>query len=107
MMYSVWNQGAGVFDYYEDSRTQDTLNAPMPAHVGHRTLGLTVDQAAWPLPADARKVGEGGVAIGRVASRASSRALGDVIGTSNPLVKAGLLLAAAALAYKYVLKGRR
>ncbi len=105
-MYSVWNQPAGLFDYYEDSRTQEALNAPVPKHVGNRTLGLTIDQAAWPLPVDARKVGSGDVAIGRVASRGSAPALGDVLGTSSPMVKAGLLLAAAALAYKYVLKGR-
>jgi hypothetical protein len=104
-MYSVWQQGRGVFDYFEDRREQPSLNAPAPTHIGHRTLGSTVDQAAWPLPADAKRIGSGPVAIGRIAATKAGGALGDIGG--SPLVKAGLLTVAAILAYKYVVKGGR
>jgi hypothetical protein len=107
MRYSVWNVGKSTFDYYEDARVNPSQNTPKPGHLVNRALGSTVDQAAWPLPADARPIGSGDVAIGRVASRgSSSSALGDVL-SQSPLVKAGLLLAAAILAYKYVLPKHR
>lgn len=79
MRYSVWNQRAGMFDYYEGGVEQDKLNTPKPSHIGARNLGSTIDQAAWPLPAGARKIGAGPVAVGRVASRSSGGAgLGDI-----------------------------
>lgn len=105
MRYSVWNQGAGLYDYYEDKRQQGTLNAPAPTHIGHRALGSTVTQAAWPLPGDAKKVGQGSVAVGRIAARPETSLLG--LGesfTERPLVKAGLLTTAAILIYKFVVR---
>jgi len=102
MKWSVWNQGLGAFDYFECSRTQDVLNVEKPAHIVSRTLGSTVDQAAWPLPADAQHIGTGSRAIGRVAVRKSSLALGSTAGGDLSLVKAGLLVTAGYLTWKYV-----
>lgn len=106
MQYSVFNVGTGAYDYYEDGREPSSVNTPSPTHVIDRTLGCTVDQAAWPLPADAKKIGTGPVAIGRVASMKRGGALGDV-SLQSPMAKAGVLLGAAILLYKYVVKGKR
>lgn len=106
MQWSVWNVGSGVYDYYEDAREPASVNAPAPTHLVHRTLGSTIEQAAWPLPADAKKVGSGPDAIGRVASLKRGGALGEV-SLQSPLVRAGALVGAAILLYKYVVKGGR
>ncbi len=105
--YSVWNQGTGLFDYYESSRAQATLNVEKPTHLrGSQTLGAFVGEAAWPLPSDARPVGSGSMAIGRVArARGSVSATGDVFDSDT--VRAGVLIGAAFLLYKYVVKSPR
>lgn len=107
MLYSVYNFGSSQYDYYETAEPQASLNTEKPSHLRNRTLGATVDQAAWPLPPTAKRIGSGPDAVGRVAVKKTGAALGD-ISTDNPLVKGGLLAVAAVLAYKYVVKpGRR
>ncbi len=106
MIYSVWNQGAGVFDYFESPDQQASLNVEPPGHLVSRTLGSTIDQAAWPLPGNVRQIGSGDAAVGRVATRKIG-ALGDDAAGSGSLVKIGLLAGAAVLAWKYLLKPRR
>lgn len=76
MIYSVWNQGRGVYDYFQTPDLQDGANAPKPGHLRERQLGLTPDQAAWPLPAGAKKIGSGEFARGRVASPTGGQGLG-------------------------------
>ena len=94
MIYSVWNQGAGAYDYYESSNVQHTLNTPSPNHIRVKELGATIDQATWPLPTAARKVGSGKFAKGRVASRGGARLpLGATMDT-NTVAMLGLGLAA-------------
>lgn len=67
MIYSVWNQGKGVYDYYQTPDVQEVANAPKPGHLRATNLGMTPAQAAWPLPAGAQKIGSGEYARGRVA----------------------------------------
>jgi hypothetical protein len=107
VIYSVWNQAAGAFDYFEDDRTMPVLNADKPAHIVSRTLGSTVDQAAWPLPADARPAGQGTVPVGRIASRggAGAGALGDVSGF-DPLTF-GMMLVCGVVAWRVLMPRRR
>ena len=69
MIYSVWNQAARRYDYFETSEPASTVNAPPPKHLRPAKLGLTPTQASWPLPASARAVGSGPEARGRVAHR--------------------------------------
>ncbi len=103
MIWSTWNQGLGAFDYFDDGRPQQRLNVEKPSHLVSRTLGSTVDQAAWPLPPHARHIGSGPHAVGRVAVRKGiGVAVGDV--SDSSLVKAGLLVASAVLLWKYVVK---
>lgn len=105
MHYSVWNQGQGRFDYYQDQRVQQELNTPAPTHIRARPMGSTVDQAAWPLPADARLIGHGAVPVGRVAARPGRpAALAGVEG--DDVVRAGALLLAGVVAW-HVLRPRR
>jgi hypothetical protein len=106
MIYSVWNQGAGLFDYYETNAQQTQLNVEKPSHLGNRTLGSTVDQAAWPLPPAARKTGQGQIPVGRIATRKRAGALGAVADNLS-LVKIGLLISAAYLAVKTLGPKRR
>lgn len=108
MIYSVWNQGIGAFDYFEDDSKPESLNTPAPRHIASRTLGSTIEQAAWPLPGNVRHIGSGAQAVGRVASRIGGRggALGDIL-PSDPLIKAGLLVGVAALMWKFVVKAPR
>lgn len=107
MMYSVFNVGTGLFDYFEDSRALTSTNTPPPSHVSGRELGMTPEQAAWPLPADAKQVGQGEVAIGRVAVRkGAASGLGGILEGSSTATTLGLLVAAG-LAWKYLVKGKR
>ena len=95
MIYSVWNQGARQYDYYETGQVQKEANTPPPRHIRPGPLGATIDQAAWPLPASARKVGSGEFARGRIASR--SRDLLSLSGfevDKNTVAMIGLGLAA-------------
>lgn len=105
MIYSVWNQGGGRFDYFDDGRPQATVNVEKPTHLRQRELGNTVEQAAWPLPSDARQVGSGVMPRGRVAIP-SGQALGASEGAMSTL-KLGLLGASALLAWKFLLPKKR
>lgn len=106
MIYSVWQQAKGVFDYYQTPNGAAKLNTEKPSHLRNRTLGSTVDQAAWPLPANATLTGSGQQAVGRVATNKSSSALGDASSDSN--TKILLLALSGFLLWKYVVKpGRR
>lgn len=100
MLYSVWNQGAGGFDYYEAPGVEGKVNVPKPTHLRSRTLGSTPTQAAWPLPAGARKVGSGEVARGRVAAIGGGLSLSGVEDSS--MLTIGLLLLSGLLLWRYV-----
>ena len=100
MLYSVWNQPQRRFDYYQTPNPEAEANVESPSHLRNRTLGSTVEQSAWPLPLNARQVGFGDVAKGRVASAGGS-ALGASEGGSSMLV-AGMLFVSAFLLWKYV-----
>lgn len=97
MMYSVWNQPARKFDYYETTQEQLGANTPAPKHISASKLGVPADHAGWPLPANAKLVGSGDMAKGRIARnpRIPSKALGAFSGVSRSTVgMVGLGLAA-------------
>ena len=66
-MWSVWNNGTRSYDYYEAPGTRG-IHAGAPPRASTSALGATPDEAAWPLPHGARKVGNGEVPRGRIAS---------------------------------------
>lgn len=92
MIYSVWNQGALAYDYYETPEPNGKVNAPMPQHLRQTKLGLTAKQAAWPLPAGAVPRGRGAMPEGRIAS-IGGEALGDIeLGKAGLIVLGGLVI---------------
>lgn len=98
MIYSVWNQGTVAYDYYETPEVQKVLNTPPPRHIPAKDKGATVDQAAWPLPVSARRIGSGDFAKGRVASRKTNGApLGSINMDSSTIGILGLGIAAFVL----------
>lgn len=79
MIYSVMNTGARKYDYYETPEAEP-WHAPAPPPARASSLGAVPEDAAWPLPAGARKIGSGFEAKGRIAvlSRGGGIALGAV-----------------------------
>jgi hypothetical protein len=68
MKLSVWNNATRRYDYYQSSG--DTgIHAGAPPRANSFELGATPEQAAWPLPPGAVKVGSGDLPEGRIASR--------------------------------------
>jgi hypothetical protein len=67
MKYSVWNNATRRYDYYT-AQGDTGIHAGAPPRASTSELGATPDQAAWPLPADATKVGSGELPQGRIAS---------------------------------------
>lgn len=96
--YSIWNHGKRAYDYYEAPGAAPT-GAPRPRHLKHRPLGLAPEQAAWPLPENARRVGSGREPRGYVAS------LGIVpdLTLSSLVVYGGIALAL----WWYLVKGEK
>jgi hypothetical protein len=93
VIYSVWNQAALAYDYYEAPGGQNKVNAPQPKHLHPSKLGLTVKQAGWPLPAGAVHKGRGALPEGRIASFGSGSALGDIeLGKAGLIVLGGLVI---------------
>ena len=79
MIYSVWNQGARRFDYFETREENGKANAEPPSHLRPGKLGVTMQQAAWPLPVGAQPIGSGSYAQGMIAApRDGAMAVGDV-----------------------------
>jgi hypothetical protein len=98
MIYSVWNQGARQYDYYETNTVQNGANTPPPKHIRAEPLGATIDQAAWPLPTSARKIGSGEFAKGRIGSRGSNLlSLGAIPLSANTIGIIGFGIAAYVL----------
>jgi hypothetical protein len=67
MRFSVWNNGTRSYDYYEAPGTPG-IHTGAPPRAASSSLGATPDEAAWPLPANAAKVGSGEMPQGRIAS---------------------------------------
>lgn len=104
--YSVWNYGTQRYDYYVAPGDHPT-HAGAPPHRERTRLGsspelvATPEQAAWPLPAGAKKIGSGDFAKGRIASTSAGGVLGGVE-LSDPVAVGAM----AVLAY-VIWKNRR
>ena len=98
--YSVWNYGTQRYDYYAAPGDHPT-HAGAPPSRGSTRLGASPEQAAWPLPAGAKKIGSGDFAKGRIASTSAGGGLGGVE-LSDPVAVGAM----AVLAY-VIWKNRR
>lgn len=77
MTYSVYNYQTKKYDYFwsPESVRAHAPKPPTPSGVG--ALGSTPDQAAWPLPYGAKKIGSGDNPRGRIAtSKGAMQTLG-------------------------------
>jgi hypothetical protein len=92
--YSVYDYTRKVYDYYEGSGPGGT-HAGVPALSGFSSSGVgsTPEQAAWRVPADARKVGSGELPQGKIATQGGYE-------SQSPLVQLGLLAGAVFVAWK-------
>lgn len=103
MIFSVYNDAAKSYDYYESPGAGPT-HAPPATHVrSGNALGATPEEAAWPLPPNVRMVGRGDAAKGRIATKKPLGGMGAVdLGRSRtPLIIAGLI-GAFVLAKRYL-----
>jgi hypothetical protein len=70
MLYSVMNTKSRQYDYYETGEAESSWHAPpAPRARAATALGAVPEDAAWPLPSGARRVGSGEMARGRIATR--------------------------------------
>jgi hypothetical protein len=72
MIYSAWDHAERRYDYYRTPEKSARTQAPKPSHLRSQSLGMTPEQAAWPLPASARLVGHGKYPKGMIASSQSA-----------------------------------
>lgn len=68
-MYSVWDHANRSYRYYRTPGGDPSTSAPKPEHLKETALGLSPEQAAWPLPANAKQVGIGKYPKGYIASK--------------------------------------
>jgi hypothetical protein len=107
MIYSVWDHARREYDYYQTPNKNGATQAPKPGHLRNKgELGLTPEEAAWPLPANAVRVGGGKYAKGMIAtSKGGLSGLGFIPDLSP--MNLVLMGALGWVAWKYVLPKRR
>lgn len=91
MVYSVWDPVKHVYTYY-NGPALPYGEVPAPKHISPEPLGVAPDGAAWPLPRNVVKIGEGREARGMIASAGT-----EPVGTLGWLVVVGLLVAGYSL----------
>ncbi len=88
MRYSVYNVDSKLYDYFEGPGPSGTHAKAPPVRTGSK-LGPAPEQAAWPLPMSAKRVGSGPLAQGRIATTTPGLGLGD-FGPSGGIVGLGI-----------------
>ena len=71
MVYSVWDNINRKYDYYKDAVVNTDTHSPKPKHLKATKMGLTPEQASWPLPPTAKKIGSGQAGALQISSRKS------------------------------------
>lgn len=102
MTYSVWDQSIKAYRYYETPEPQETVNSPKPRHVRGGRIGAAPEQAAWPLPGNARETGTGQYPRGHVATRRG--ALGGLIDIDLTPTNVLLIGALGYMVYQFLWK---
>ena len=105
MMYSVWDHANRQYDYYRSPDKSSATSSPKPSHLRSVELGLSPEQAAWPLPSNARKVGIGKYPKGYIASTEGGTALGII--PDMTLTNVVLMGALGFMAYTFLWKPAR
>lgn len=68
IIYSVWSYPLRAYEYFEGPFDGRIHSGNPPKASGADAMGATPEQAAWKLPAGARKVGQGPIPKGKIAS---------------------------------------
>lgn len=97
MTYSVWDPASRMYDYYATPAAAKDVEVPSSKHLrGDTPIGLPAEGAAWPLPANAKRIGRGRIAKGMIASRGGSALSGPTDSVMNlgvgALVAIGVVL---------------
>ncbi len=100
MIYSVWDHAERVYHYYQTPDRSAATSAPKPAHLRSAKLGNSPEQAAWPLPSNAKRVGKGKYPKGHIASTKSGLGILPELAGSNLLLYGAI----GYLLYKYAWK---
>jgi len=105
MLYSILNRKSRRYDYYETGEAEPWHAPPPPPAKAPSALGAVPEQAAWPLPAGARYVGNGETAQGRIATRRtlgmpSLPGIGDIEPALEVAATAAAMVAGLALLVK-------
>lgn len=102
MIFSVWNPDTKLFTYYESPVRKGDGMPAMPKHLprDRNGIGVAPEDAAWNLPGNAVRIGEGMQAKGTIA-----RVGGAPLGEWN--VGEGIQLAAAVVGGLVLLRAFR
>lgn len=103
MIYSVWDHARREYDYYQTPEKNGATQAPPPKHMRHHRLGMTPEEAAWPLPSNAVRVGAGKYPKGHIAVRKSGLGALGIIPDLTP-TNAILMGALGWMVWTYVIK---
>lgn len=107
MRYSVWQKNVGRYDVYETPSQTDA--PPNPAHLSRSNphgLGVAPEEAAYPLPLDAKLVGASPIPVGRIAAQKGAlQALSGSIVSLSPVGKVAAAVGAYTL-YRWWRKRR-
>lgn len=87
MIYSVFDPSKGIYSYFETPENKAVnSDLPIPSFRSDAgKIGVAAIDAARPLPAQARKVGEGWTARGILASSDGLSGLGSFVGPGEPV----------------------
>lgn len=106
-LYSVWNPTSLSWDYYQaPGELRAGVFAEDARLSGGFKIGMTVEEAARPLPVGATLVGRGAEARGMVATRNGGRPLGIFGLEGDTLFRVALFAGGAYLAWRYMETGR-
>lgn len=100
MSFSVFDTQSRTYDVYE-APYDGRIHAGSPPKRKTAALGATVEQAAWPLPFGAKKIGSSVKPVGRVAS------LGDTTDASSGGFSWYYVVGLAAVAYYFTSKASK
>lgn len=96
--YSVWNYGTRAYDYYQAPGGGGT-HAGSPPVRSSSSLGASPEQAAWPLPVSATKIGSGRLPKGKIAVKTVGGIALAGVDLSDP-VTVGAVIVLSFIAWK-------
>jgi hypothetical protein len=113
VIYSTWDHARREYDYYQTPEKNGATQAPKPKHLsrswGNKELGATPEEAAWPLPSNAVRIGAGKYPKGLIAQRKNGLSGLGGLGFIPDLTPTNMILMGALgwMTWTYVIKPKR